>query len=151
LACYSLASTPTTTACGIGHPLGLGTEQLGDQPGQKAKYWLIFKQITRAAPRFFVCAVCVGMSLVNSISVRKFSRRQIGGPAVLLYCLLSHCGRESGSGSGWAVAWLLASDSRPLLSAGGCLVVTTGTTCGAKPNSLTPLGPVVLPLLKFTM
>jgi hypothetical protein len=34
-----------------------GTERLGDQPGQKAKYWLISKQIMRAAPRFFVCTL----------------------------------------------------------------------------------------------
>jgi hypothetical protein len=31
------------------------------------------------------------------------------------------------------------------------LVVSTVALCGAKPNSLTPLGPVVLPLLKITM
>jgi hypothetical protein len=36
---------------------GLSSWELGDQPGQKAKYWLIFKQIMRAAPRFFVCAL----------------------------------------------------------------------------------------------
>jgi hypothetical protein len=48
-------------------------ERLGDQPGQKAKYWLIFKQIMRAAaPRFF--CVCVGVSLVNNISARFFFR-----------------------------------------------------------------------------
>jgi hypothetical protein len=42
-------------------------------------------------------------------------------------------------------------DPRSLLSAGGCLVVTTGTICAVKMNSLAPLGPVLLPLLKFTM
>jgi hypothetical protein len=30
---------------------------MGDQPGQKAKYWFILKQMARAAPRFFVCAL----------------------------------------------------------------------------------------------
>jgi hypothetical protein len=43
----------------------------------------------------------------------------------------------------------MISDSRCLLSAGECLVVTTGTVCAVKMNSLTPLGPVVLPLLKI--
>jgi hypothetical protein len=45
----------------------------------------------------------------------------------------------------------MISDSRSLLSAGECFVVTTGTICAVKMNSLTPLGSVVLPLLKFTM
>jgi hypothetical protein len=45
----------------------------------------------------------------------------------------------------------MVSDSRYLLSAGECLVVTTGTIYAVKMNSLTPLGPVVLPLLKFAM
>jgi hypothetical protein len=44
----------------------------------------------------------------------------------------------------------MISDSRSLLSAGECLVATTGAICAVKMNSLTPLGPVVLPLLKFT-
>jgi hypothetical protein len=37
------------------------------------------------------------------------------------------------------------------ISAGGCLLVSTVTPCGAKPNSQTPLGSVVLPLLKIAM
>ena len=49
-------------------------ERLGDQPGQKAKYWLVFlfqADNARSAP-FFVC-VCVecvgiGMPLVNNVS-----------------------------------------------------------------------------------
>jgi hypothetical protein len=45
----------------------------------------------------------------------------------------------------------MASGSRSLLSAGECLVVSTVALCGAKFNSLTPLGSVVLPLLKITM
>jgi hypothetical protein len=43
----------------------------------------------------------------------------------------------------------MISDSRSLLSAGECLVVSTVALCGAKLNSLTPLGSVVLPLLKI--
>jgi hypothetical protein len=34
------------------------------------------------------------------------------------------------------------------IAAGGCLVVSTVALCGAKLNSLAPLGPVVLPSLK---
>jgi hypothetical protein len=37
------------------------------------------------------------------------------------------------------------------ISAGECLVVSIVALCGAKPNSLTPLGSVGLPLLKITM
>jgi hypothetical protein len=37
------------------------------------------------------------------------------------------------------------------ISAGECLVVSTAALCGAKLNSLTPLGSVGLPLLKITM
>jgi hypothetical protein len=46
----------------------------------------------------------------------------------------------------------MISDSRSLLSAGGCLVVTTGAvaSCAVKMNSLAPLGAVVLPLMKIT-
>jgi hypothetical protein len=48
------------------------------------------------------------------------------------------------------VACGMVSESRSLLSAGERLVVSTAAVCvcvcGAKPNSLTPLGSVVLPL-----
>ena len=63
-----------------------------------------------AAPRFL--CVRVGTPLANSISARKFSRRQcrqIGGPAQPL---------RAGVGGRWYVVWLVASDSRSLLSAG---------------------------------
>jgi hypothetical protein len=45
----------------------------------------------------------------------------------------------------------MISGSRSLLSVGECLVVSTVAMCGAKLNSLTPLGSVVLPLLKITV
>jgi hypothetical protein len=99
----------------------------------------------RAAPRF-LCA-CVGMSFVNSISARKHSRRQIGGPA---QPLRAGVGERKWVGGGMRVG---VSDScRSLLSAGECfLVVIIVALRGAKLNSLTPLGSVVLPLLKITM
>jgi hypothetical protein len=85
------------------------------------------------------CVYVVGMSLLNSISARNFSSRQIGGPAQPL---------RAGVGERKWVNGGMVSDSRSLLSAGECLVVSTVTMCGAKLNSLTPLGSVVLPLLK---
>jgi hypothetical protein len=96
----------------------------------------------RAAPRFLL--VCVGMlALEDNISAREKNRAELGGPAQHL---------RAGVGERKWVNGGMISDSRSLLSAGGCLVVTTGTTCCAvKMNSLAPLGPVVLPLLKFTM
>jgi hypothetical protein len=81
------------------------------------------------------------MSLVNNISARKFSRRQVGGPAQPL---------RAGVGERKWVDGGMVSDSRSLLSAGECLVSTVAL-CGAKLNSLTSLGSVVLPLLKITM
>ena len=82
------------------------------------------------------------MVLVNNISARKISRREVGGPAQRLQA---------------AVEQLTGEHSTPTLdffraiSAGECLVVSTVALCGAKLNSLTPLGSVVLPLLKITM
>jgi hypothetical protein len=40
---------------------------------------LVLKEIIRAAPCLF--SACVGMVLVNNISARKISRREVGGPA----------------------------------------------------------------------
>jgi hypothetical protein len=93
----------------------------------------------RSAP--FFC-VCVGMALVNNISARFFSRREVDGPAQHL---------RAGVGERKWVSGGMISDSHSLLSAGECLVVTIMTMCAVKMNSLTPLGPVVLPLLKFAM
>jgi hypothetical protein len=45
----------------------------------------------------------------------------------------------------------LSPDFFRAISAGECLVVSTVALCGAKLNSLTQLGSVVLPLLKITM
>ena len=82
------------------------------------------------------------MVLVNNISARKNSRREVGGPAQRLQA---------------AVEQLTGKHSTPTLdffrviSAGECLVVSIVALCGAKLNSLTPLGSVGLPLLKITM
>jgi hypothetical protein len=79
--------------------------------------------------------------LVNDIPARKLSRREVGGPAQRLQV---------------GVRQLTGKHSTPTLdffrviSAGECLVVITVALCGAKPNSLTPLGSFVLPLLKIT-
>jgi hypothetical protein len=56
------------------------TSCLRDQRSQKARYWLVLKEIIRTAFCFFlrVLASCV---LVNNISARKISRREVGGPA----------------------------------------------------------------------
>ena len=109
-------------------------------PRQKAAILARFKGNNTRRPLFF--SACVGMVLVNNISARKFSRREVGGPAQRLQA---------------AVEQLTGEHSTPTLdffraiSAGECLVVSIVTLCGAKLNSLTPLGSVVLPLLKITM
>jgi hypothetical protein len=107
---------------------------------QKAEILARFKESNaRSAPFVLVCVV---MAHVNNISARNISRREVGGPAQHL---------RAGDGERkWANGGMI-SDSRSILSAGECLVVTTVTICAVKMNSLTPLGPVVLPLLKFTM
>jgi hypothetical protein len=85
---------------------------------------------TRRAP--FLSA-CVGVVLVNNISARKKSHREVDGPAQRLQA---------------AVEQLTGEHSTPNLdffraiSAGECLVVSTRALCGAKLNSLTPLGSV---------
>jgi hypothetical protein len=63
----------------------------------------------------------------------------------LVVLLSHHRERESGSGSGSAVAWL-RTPAPFALSAGEYLVASTVALRGAKPNSLTQLGSVVLPL-----
>jgi hypothetical protein len=68
----------------------------------------------RAAPRFF--CVFVGMSLVNNISARKKSRRQIGGPAQPL---------RAGVGERKWVNGGMVLDSRSLLSAGERLALSS--------------------------
>jgi hypothetical protein len=78
------------------------------------------------------------MALANDISARKISRREVGGRLQA------------------AVEQLTGGDSTPTpdffraISAGERLVVSIVALCGAKPNSLTPLGSVGLPLLKIT-
>ena len=107
---------------------------------QKAAILARFKGNNTRRPLFF--SACVGMVLVNNISARKFSRREVGGPAQRLQA---------------AVEQLTGEHSTPTLdffrviSAGECLVVSIVALCGAKLNSLTPLGSVGLPLLKITM
>jgi hypothetical protein len=87
------------------------------------------------------------MSLVaKGTSARKFR-------AAKLVVLLSDCKRESGSeigrgDTGEHPTSIL--DFFRAISAGECLVVSILALCGAKPNSLAPLGPVVLLLLKIT-
>jgi hypothetical protein len=82
------------------------------------------------------------MVLVNNISARKNSRREVGGPVQRLQA---------------AAEPLPGKPTTPTLdvlreiSAGECLVVSIVALCGAKLNSLTPLGSVGLPLLKITM
>jgi hypothetical protein len=99
-----------------------------------------FKGNNTRRPLFFSAGG--GMVLVNNIFARKFSRREVGGPAQRLQA---------------AVEQLTGEHSTPTLdffraiSARECLVVSSVTLCGAKLNSLTPLGSVVLPLLKITM
>ena len=107
----------------------------------KAAVLARFKGNNTRRPLFF--SACVGMVLVNNISARKISRREVGGPAQRLQAAV--------------VEQLTGEHSTPTLdffrviSAGKCLVVSSVTLCGAKLNSLTPLGSVVLPLLKITM
>jgi hypothetical protein len=118
----------------------LGTRAAGRSARPKGEILAHFQaNNARSAP--FVC-VYDGMSLINNIPARNFSRRQVGGPAQPL---------RAGVGERKWVNGGMVSDSRSLLSAGECLVVSTVALCGAKLNSLTPLGSVVLPLLKITM
>jgi hypothetical protein len=137
-----LRPQPQAQAQGSGLGLrGMGHDQLRDHTGQKARCWLVLKEIIRAAPCFF--CVCWHGALVNNISARINSRREAGGPAQRLQA---------------AVEQLTGEHSTPTLdffraiSAGECLciLVSTVALCGAKLNSLAPLGSVGLPLLKIT-
>jgi hypothetical protein len=81
------------------------------------------------------------MVLANNISAQFFSYREVGRAQRLQAGVRQLTGEHPTA----------ALDSFRAISAGECLVVITVTLCGAKPNSLTPLGSVVLPLLKITM
>jgi hypothetical protein len=134
------------------------SDQLRDHSGQKARrrearYWLVLEvkvkvkgvkgnNTRRPRPLFF--SACVGMVLVNNISARKISRCEVGGPAQRLQAAV-----EQLTGGHFTPTPTL--DFFRAISAGECLVVSTVTLCGAKPNSLTPLGSVGLPLLKITL
>jgi hypothetical protein len=94
---------------------------------------------TRRTPFF---SACVGMALVNNISAPKKSRRGVGGPAQQLQAAVEQL---TGGHPTTTPDFIRA------ISAGECLVVRPVALCGAKLNSLTPLGPVVLPLLKIAV
>jgi hypothetical protein len=83
------------------------------------------------------------MVLVNNISARKKSRREVDDPAQRLQAAVEQLTGEHSTHP--------TLDFFPAIAAGECLVVSTVALCGAKLNSLTPLGSAVLPLLKITM
>jgi hypothetical protein len=83
------------------------------------------------------------MVLANNISAQKIRDAK-------LVVLLSDCKRQSSNSRG-NIASAPTLDFFRVISAGECLVVSTVALCGAKLNSLTPLGSVGLPLLKITM
>jgi hypothetical protein len=91
---------------------------------------------------FFSACVGIGMVLANNISARKKSRREVGGPAQRLQAAVEQLTGEHSTPT---------PDFFRAISAGECLVVSIVALCGAKLNSLTPLGSVGLPLLKITM
>jgi hypothetical protein len=97
----------------------------------------------RAAPCFF-CA-CVGMSLANNISARFFF-----APRSWWSCSATASGSPEARAGDTGAHPTPALDFFRAISAGECLLVSTVALCGAKLNSLTPLGSVVLPLLKIT-
>jgi hypothetical protein len=55
-------------------------DQLRDHTGKKRRYWLVLKETTRNTRRPLFFSACVGMVLVNNISARKKSRREVGSP-----------------------------------------------------------------------
>jgi hypothetical protein len=68
---------------GAERQLGAGGRSASSQePGQKAKYWLIFKQITCEAPRFCVCALACHFKTTFPLEIFR---------AAKLVVLLSHC------------------------------------------------------------
>jgi hypothetical protein len=88
----------------------------------------------------------VTSALVNDISARKNSQIRaaklvVGGPAQRLQAAVEQLTGEHPTPT---------LDFFRVISAGECLVVSIVALCGAKPNSLTPLGSVGLPLLKIT-
>jgi hypothetical protein len=106
---------------------------------QKATILARFKGNNTRRPLFFFCVCWHGTSKQHFRS--KNSRREGGGPAQRLRA---------------AAEQLTGEHSTPtfdFFSAGVCLVVIVSNValCGAKPNSLTPLGLVGLPLLTITM
>jgi hypothetical protein len=56
----------------------MAEDQLRDHTGRKRRYWLVLKEIIRAAPCFCLRVLALA---VNNISARKKSRREVGGPA----------------------------------------------------------------------
>jgi hypothetical protein len=120
------------------------SDQLRDQrpeASQKAKGGLLARlKATNARRALFFCA-CVGMSLANNVSGRKNSRREVCGPAQRLQAGVRQ--RDTGAHPTPTLDFFRA------ISAGECLLVSTVALCGPKLNSLTPLGSVVLPLLKL--
>jgi hypothetical protein len=98
---------------------------------------------TRRALFFFMC---VGMSLANNISARFFFT-----PQSWWSCSATASGSPAARAGDTGAHLTPTPDFFRAISAGECLVVSTVALCGAKPNSLTPWGSVVLPLLKFTI
>jgi hypothetical protein len=122
----------SVSGAGVAPPPAGG--RLGDwetSQGPKGEILAHFQEIIMCARP--VC-VCVRWHVTFKQHFRSnFSRRQVGGPAQPL---------RAGVGERKWVSGGMVSDSRSLLSAGECLVVSTVALCGAKLNSLTPLGSV---------
>jgi hypothetical protein len=123
-------------------------DQLRDHTTYRPKAAILvrFKGNNTRRPSFF--SASAGMALVNNISARKFLRREVGGPAQRLQAAVEQLTGEHPTSTPTFDFFLAISDFLP---AGECLVVSIMALCGAKLNSLTPLGSVGLPLLKITM
>jgi hypothetical protein len=85
----------------------------------QAPFWLVLKEKNTRRPLFF--SACVRMVLVNNISARKKSRREVGGPAQRLQARQSSNSRLTGEHSTPTLDFFRA------ISAGECLVVSTVT------------------------
>jgi hypothetical protein len=123
--------------------------------GQKPKAAVLarFKGNNTRRPLFF--SACVGMVLAQAVSSKQHSRFPLEkNRAAKLVVLLSDFKRQSSNSQLTGEHPTPTLDFFRAISAGECLVVSTVALYVAPSptqNSLTPLGSVVLPLLKITM
>jgi hypothetical protein len=119
-------------------------DQLRDQRSQNTDYCGSFKS-SQCAPRPVFLRIC------RHVTNKQHFRSNFFAPRSWWSCSATASGSPAARAGDTRAHPTPTLDFFRAISAVECVLVSTVTLCGAKLNSMTPLGSVVLPLLKITM